>query len=253
MERNDYSISSVEKVFKLVEVMAEKNGELSVTQIAEKLDSSVSSVNRFLQTMERIGYVKKNVVTKKYFLTNKIFALTNKVLRNDTCVNTMLPMARLFANKYDIMVNVNSIHNKDAITMYVFPRYNIKEMDYQLGDSAPAYASGAGRSMLSLYSPKELDEYFKDIDLIKYQRNTLCSESAIRESLKEVRENGYASSVEEYTLGLYSLSFPVKTKTNTYYSITLITPLTEYKKVFNKTVIFEVKSIMQEKKKLFEG
>lgn len=48
-EANDYSynIASVEKTIRLIELLAETNGELSVLQIAKRLDTHASSAEGF--------------------------------------------------------------------------------------------------------------------------------------------------------------------------------------------------------------
>ncbi len=253
MKHNEYSISSVEKLFGIVEIMSKKNGDFTITEIAARLNSSISSINRFLQTMEDMGYVNKNEFTKRYYLTNKFLTISNSLIACDKTVNTMLPLARMFANKYDVMVNVNTMQDKDAIMMYRISRYNVKEMDYKIGEPTPAYAVGPGRAMLSLYSPKELDDFLKDIDLIKYQRNTIADKNRLRTNLEDVKKKGYAASFEEFRIGIFSLSFPVKTRGGCYYCITLITPITEYKKVYNKQVIDEIKKVMEEKKEELES
>ena len=53
-EANDYSynIASVEKTTRLIELLAETNGELSVLQIAKRLDTHTSSFLLHCKTLD---------------------------------------------------------------------------------------------------------------------------------------------------------------------------------------------------------
>ena len=81
-EANDYSynIASVEKTIRLIELLAETNGELSVLQIAKRLDTHASSADRFLITLQNLGYVDKREQIGKYRLTDRLLKIASNLI-----------------------------------------------------------------------------------------------------------------------------------------------------------------------------
>ena len=81
-EANDYSynIASVEKTIRLIELLAETNGELSVLQIAKRLDTHASSADRFLITLQNLGYVDKCEQIGKYRLTDRLLKIASNLI-----------------------------------------------------------------------------------------------------------------------------------------------------------------------------
>ena len=242
MRNYNYNIASVEKAFKIIELMAENNGTLSVTQIANNLESSVSSINHFLITLSDIGYIDKNYSDNRYYLTNKFHILSNKLLNQNKLLEKYVPLANYISNKYSAVVNINSYIGDSVFHLYKDSKvFFSKELDFKLGDTVPAYCCSAGKIMLSEYTEKELEKYFLNNSLIKYQPNTLSTENEIREEIKNVKAHGFSTHIDEYILGLFSISFPLKSINRQRGCITIIIPTSEKSRIFNREFISSIK------------
>lgn len=243
MGKYNYNISSVEKAFKIIEIMSENNGGMSVTQISERLDSSVSSVNRFLMTLYDMGYVDKDHTDNRYYLTSKFHILSNSLLKQNTLLSKYVPLANYISTEYSAMVNINSYINDSVFHLYKDNRVIFsKELDFKLGDTIPAYCCSAGKIMLSEYTENELSKYFENTLLIKYQPNTLSSEIDVRNEINNVRKNGFSVHDNEYILGFFCISFPLKPIGKYKGCITVIVPTSEKSRIFNKEFINTIKS-----------
>lgn len=246
MGEYDYNIASVEKAFKIIELMSLDNGGMSVTQIARNLDSSVSSVNRFLLTLMDIGYIDKDYSGNRYYLTNKFHMLSNKLLTQNKLLEKYVPLANYISNNYFAMVNINSYCGESVFHLYKDSKvFFSKELDFKFGDTIPAYCCSAGKIMLSEYTEKELDRYLSNTSLIKYQPNTISSEKEIREEIAKVRKNGFAVHDNEYLLGLFSISFPLESIGRHRGCITVIVPTADKSKLLNPEFIKNIKNKIQ--------
>lgn len=244
MSKNSDNIEAVEKTLRLLEIMSAHNGALTVTQIAGELDCSVSSANRFLQTMQNSGYVRKNEVTKKYELTYKVFSTSFRMKENDKVLHRLITLANTVSQKYDVSVNINTLFEKDAMLLYKVMRSYSKDMDFFTGELAPAYCTSSGKVLLSLYSEAELDDYFRDLTFIWYQSQEI-SEESLREELRTVRKQGFAVCDEEYISGFFSYSLPYNDGKGHVYAFTVIAPLKDKSRVFNPKVIGEINVLLQ--------
>lgn len=243
----NYNIASVEKAFKIIEFMSENNGGMSVTQIANELGSSVSSTNRFLITMSDIGYVAKDYTDNRYYLTNKFHMISNKLLKQNKLLDKYIPLANYISNKYSAMVNINSYVGGSVFHLYKDSKvFFSKELDFKLGDTVPAYCCSAGKIMLSEYSEKELEKYFANTSLIKYQPNTISTEQEIREEIEKVKKCGYSVHNDEYILGLFCISLPLQSIGRQRGCITVIVPTSEKIRILNKEFILLVKNKIEQ-------
>ncbi len=243
MGKYNYNIASVEKAFSIIEIMSENNGGMSVTQIADLLDSSVSSVNRFLMTLYDMGYVDKDHTDNRYYLTSKFHILSNSLLKQNSLLSKYVPLANYISNEYSVMVNINSYVGGSVFHLYKDNKVIFsKELDFKLGDTIPAYCSSAGKIMLSEYTENELSKYFENTPLIKYQPKTLSSENDIRAEIVKVRKNGFSIHDDEYILGLFCISFPLHPIGKYKGCITIIVPSTEKSRLLNNEFINTIKS-----------
>ncbi|GFI62487.1 Pca regulon regulatory protein [Clostridiales bacterium] len=243
MGEYDYNIASVEKAFNIIELMSLNNGGMSVTEIAKALDSSISSVNRFLLTLLDIGYVGKDYSSNRYYLTNKFHVLSNKLLTQNKILERYVPLANYISNNYFAMVNINSYCEGSVLHLYKDSKvFFSKELDFKLGDTVPAYCCSAGKIMLSEFTEKELLEYFAKTSLIKYQPNTLSRESEIRKEIELVKTNGYSVHDSEYIMGLFSISFPLPNIYKQRGCITVIVPSSEKNRILNSDFIEAAKN-----------
>lgn len=232
-------IDAAEKTMKLIEILATNAGELTVTQIAKYLDCSISSANRFLQTLQKSGYVLKNKHTKRYELTYKINTVSYVNLQRNPDVQKLIPIANAVSQKYDISVNINTVVGGNAMLIYRVSKTYNKDLDFMTGQVAPAYCTSSGKVILSTFSDYELKDYFDKTLLRAYQGGEV-SQEALTEELKLIRKTGYAICDGEYVSGVFSLSFPIKSPRGSVYAFTLITSTKERQKIINPAVLTEI-------------
>ena len=236
-------IYTVAKTLQLLELMLQHNGTLTVNQIADQLQCSVSSATRFLQTLQKEGYVNKNRLSGHYELTYKLYYLGSRMVANDRVVEKLLPLAHDVSQRYNVSVNINTMLGKDAILLFPVTKFYNKDLDFYNGQTAPVYCTSSGKAILSQLPEEELDRYFQDVQLRPYQNRTYTEES-VREELRRAKECGYAICQGEYVSGVFSISFPVRDLNDHKYAFTLIMPMNRKKDVYKPDVIVEIQSML---------
>lgn len=245
-KRND-DISSARKVLQIIDIMSKRNGELTVTQLAKLLDCSISSTNRFLSTMRAAGYVDKSSVTNRYYLTDRLFIVCNSILNNNRTLRTLIDLAHLLSQKYNVSVNINTMYNYTPLMLYRDTTLYNKDLNFLIGQTAPAYCSSSGKAMLSLCSSAELDKLFETLEIRPYQHQPLTAES-VRAEIEQAAKTGFAVCAEEFVSGVFSISFPLLDSVGDVYALTLITTMKDRKNIYTAEVINDVKTRLQELK-----
>ncbi|MBN1315217.1 MAG: helix-turn-helix domain-containing protein, partial [Anaerolineales bacterium] len=73
-ERN--YLKTLARGLRVLTVFTPVKPELSLTEIAEFLDVSPSTANRFTYTLEDVGYLERDPITKLYRVTPQVYAFT---------------------------------------------------------------------------------------------------------------------------------------------------------------------------------
>ncbi|RND29602.1 HTH domain-containing protein, partial [Vibrio cholerae] len=74
IDKQPESVSSVMKTFGILQALATQK-DIGISDLAQRLMMSKSTVYRFLQTMKTMGYVSHEGETENYSLTLKLFEL----------------------------------------------------------------------------------------------------------------------------------------------------------------------------------
>lgn len=84
----------------------------------------------------------------------------------------------------------------------------------QVGSRLPLHATGVGKVLLA-HAPGELQDEVLGSPLERLTPYTIAQPGRLRQQLDRVRSDGYATTVEEMTLGACSIAVPVATRRGT--------------------------------------
>ena len=206
---------SLERAFKIIELLAfsnESDEELGITEISKKIELDVSSIYRFIKTLEKLELVEKNPVNKKYRLTLKLFrigASINNKINKDILNRTIAEMGNIF-KKYNESLNLSTFEENCIMYIYrISTTYNIK-YDIQIGSLHPAYCTASGKIFLADRNDKFVDSYLKRTELVKYTENTIVDINKLKEELGDIRIKNYSIDREEYIRGVQCVGVPIK-------------------------------------------
>lgn len=112
-----YNIASVEKTIRLIELLAETNGELSVLQIAKRLDTHASSEDRFL-TLQNLGYVDKREPIGKYRLTDRLLKIASNLIVSHPLTVRYLDVMHTLAYNLNATTHIMAFYGLSTITLH---------------------------------------------------------------------------------------------------------------------------------------
>jgi DNA-binding IclR family transcriptional regulator len=202
-----YQIASLQKGIKVLELLAQ-HGELSVSETARLMDTNRAGSHRFISTLKDLGYVEKNS-TGKYQPTLKIMRLAVKISNRFEIRNIAKPYMHKLSVMYKETINLGYLKNQEIIHIDKIDSLEVLRMDSALGDKAPAYCTGLGKSILAFLPEHELEYYFENIELKKIAPNTISDKKKLKAELSRIRENRYAIDDEEMVPGLRCIAAPI--------------------------------------------
>lgn len=202
-----FFIHSLAKGIRILELLSENN-DLSVTQVAKRMNMNRASSHRFLATLKELGYADKDE-SSRYYLTSKVIELGTKVLDRFEFRKIAHPFLQAVASKFNETINLGFFNGNQVITIDKINSTEILRMDAGIGGREPAYCTSLGKAILAYLPENQLKEYLKAIALTPYTPNTVTSKKKLKEELIHIRENGYAIDNEELSVGLRCVGAPV--------------------------------------------
>ena len=242
-----YNIASAVKTIQLIELLVQGNGELSVTEIARALDTHTSSADRYLLTLQNLGYAEKNPRDGKFRMSDKLIMLNNKLIANHPLTTKSLDAMHTLAYEFDTTAHIMSFFKNETITLHKdLQTHNLSFNKAFFDPTRYHYCSAPGKLLLSTLSEEDLKEYFLKVRFIKFTKNTLASEKAVRENLALIRSTGYSVHDEEWLPGNLTIAFPLCLNGEISGSLSLMCDISMKDRMLSPSTIAYIKSKLGE-------
>ncbi|NVJ93905.1 MAG: helix-turn-helix domain-containing protein [Methylocystaceae bacterium] len=182
------------------------NRSMTLTEVAHKNDMSRASARRFLLTLKALGYV--SLKDKKFSLTAKVLELGRSFLETFNLRETIIPLMEEIAEKFDETCSA-AILDGVEIVYIARMRMGSTPLSLQVGERLPAYATSAGRVLLSGLPQDQLNNLLEKSEMKQLTPNTICDPEKLREEINKVRRQKYSIVNQELTMGLCAMAVPV--------------------------------------------
>ena len=166
-------VQSLTRGLKLLEWIAESNGSVALTELAQQAGLPNSTTHRLLTTMQQQGFVRQVGELGHWAIVN---------------------MAVLDQS------------NHEAIIIDQVQCTHLMRMSAPIGGKLPMHASGAGKAFLAQLSEEQVTKLLHRKGLHAYTHATLVSPVHLKEDLAQTRKRGYSFDDEEHALGLRCLA-----------------------------------------------
>lgn len=201
---------SSDKIFQIIECLAENRLPMKLQEISQKLSMSQSTALRYLNSMIRNNYVYQEESTSRYGLTMKVCRLNEKINTSMSMRNIASPFMNKLATKLNLGVCFVVRNKFQALYLDVVDNTSMPfQMLIRIGKNAPLSATSSGKIILSSLTEWELNEYLDTHPLEKLTEYTIVDRERLLEELALVRRRGYATDFEECELGIRCAGVPV--------------------------------------------
>lgn len=210
-ERLTKKNQSVDKMFQIIEVMAQSKGSMRLQDISIKVGQPASTVLRMLNSLISIGYIDQNLKTRMYSLSFK-FCRIGEAVRSQFSIRELIrPFIVELSEKCQESTCLAIEQDMSVVYIDVVegPDNMLRTLQ-RIGKSAPMHSTGVGKLMLTSYDSKELDTFIKAKGLQALTNKTITKYEDLLAELDNVRELGYALDDEECEIGARCIAAPIK-------------------------------------------
>ncbi len=200
---------TVDRALSILKMIAAENEEMSVTEIANRLEIYPSVVSRLITTLEYHNLLRQNPHTRRYWLGLGLVELGSKALDSIDLVEVAKPMLQHLSDETAETVFL-MILDRDA-GVYVAKMSSPKPIAIQseVGHREPLHSSAVGKSLVAFLPEDERNRIVERVGLPKLTPNTITDPEQFHEELANVRAQGYAIDNEEGEVGIRCIGAPI--------------------------------------------
>ena len=179
-------------------------GEAPLTEIANEVDLSKSSVHNHLGTLEQLGFVVKRDMT--YRVSLRCCEIGATARRSVPFYATGQREVERLSKASGLAGGLAVFERNTAICLHSTTGQHQETPPVEDGDRLPLHASAPGKAILGALDDSALDDALTDVEFESLTEETLTDEGELRAQLDRVRTRGVATDREEWRPDLRGLA-----------------------------------------------
>ncbi len=209
-EKQQETITGVERALFIIEQLAEAQEGLSFTEILNLLEVNKSIAFKLLNTLIATRYVFKDERTGNYCLTYRISNVGMKKMSRSRMLNQSQVILRELADQTGEFIRL-AVVERDTITwvMSILTKKRILQIDPNYSTEIGLHTHAAGKAWLATLDPDRARRLILERGLQRMTPHSLVDIKKIMADLRLTAERGYAISYEEHGLGVGAVGAPV--------------------------------------------
>ncbi|MBC9821114.1 IclR family transcriptional regulator [Terrabacter sp. MAHUQ-38] len=205
-------VQSVDRAVRVLEILAASGGS-GVSEVAADLQVHKSTAFRLLAALEDRGLVEQNSDRGKYQLGFGILRLASAIPVRLGVVRQARPMLDELATQLGETINLAVIREHYAVNVAEALGPSAISAQTWMGQLTPLHATSSGKILLAHLDRAQRDEVLDAAGQPRLTEATITSRSALEKQLEQALSDGYASTFEEYEVGLNAVAVPVRDHT----------------------------------------
>ena len=201
-------VETLAKGLAVLESFDAMHPEMTLTEIARRVNASPAAVRRSLITLTVLGYVGQS--GKRFHLRPKVMSLGSAFYFSARIDDLMLPHVRHIVETFGDASSVATLDGHDVIYIAHKSRQRARRASAIAGARYPAHATSMGRVLLAGLPDDALDSYFDTVKPQALTSMTVTSVTELRRIVAEVRRTGYATTVDQLDYGITALAVPIR-------------------------------------------
>jgi len=206
--KQGYFLKSLAKGIRVLELMAETNRPLSITEIARDLGQSKTTATRICYTLSKLTLISQDE-HNKYRLTPNVLKLGYGAICSLGWKNVASYYLNELADTVGATVNLSILDGPDVLYLARIRKGEFFPFDIQVGSKAPAQCTAMGKVLVAFGSPKNRELALKSMTFRAVTIHSIRSLEEYMDELERVRSKGFATNYEELSIGVCGVGAPI--------------------------------------------
>lgn len=227
-------VKSATRTLDIIEYVVATDRALVAQEIATALAIPVSSLSYLLATLVERGYLQRQ---GRRYTTGPGLARLQARGHGFTIAERVQPLVRT------LRVQLN-----ETASFFVRSEWDMEAIATETSDQAlryavptgtrlPMHALASGKALLAALPDDELDRYFIESKREKFTPLTVTSEAALRKQIALIRKIGFATTADEFSLGIRGVGRAVRLDGEVVGAISVAIPQPRYSEDVERKVM----------------
>lgn len=204
-----YFVASVKNAMRILRLFTPKQNELGITDIANHLHLSKSTVHRYVKELVQEGFLIQNNVNGNYRLGLSILALGGIVQSHKEIYSDAKPILIKLANCFHLPAHICVMEHNHVV-------YLLREMGdrpvkliTKSGRYNDVHCTAEGLAILAFKSNDIIENVITQ-PLKKYTNYTNTDPAILRQQILKIHYDQYAVTKDTYAVGFISFAAPIQ-------------------------------------------
>jgi IclR family acetate operon transcriptional repressor len=199
-------VQSLERALDLLELLAEADGELGLSELSNQAGLPLPTVHRLMRTLMGRGYARQ-LPSRRYALGPRLIWL-GEVSGRLTAVWARPYLAEL-VKAIGETANMAMMDGDEVVYVAQVPSKHPMRMFTEVGRRVMAHRTGVGKVLLAQLSNVEVEQLLARTGMPASTTRSVTDPTKLITQLEEVRRRGYAIDDGEQEIGVRCVAVPV--------------------------------------------
>jgi DNA-binding IclR family transcriptional regulator len=184
-------VKTAARTLDVFEVFAKARVPLTLTELAARLGSPISSCHALVRTLQARGYVYILDARKLVYPTKRLLAVARQIAQNDPILGRIGPVLDTLMQQTGETIILGK-RQGDAVTYLdvIEGRHTIRYAASP-GDTKPLHSSAIGKAMLGVLTDADLSRLLAKLPLSRVTGNTLTTRDEVMDDIAAGRAHGF--------------------------------------------------------------
>jgi len=207
--KKQYLVPAIKRCFDLIDLLAEKDRGLTVTEIHRALHLPLSSAAAILYTLQALGYVEKDKESARYTLGTKLFSYSGRTTEQQDITGRCHSLLEQLVSESVLTGHIAVLREGESMYIDRVPSSGLIQFSSYVGMRWPLHASAVGKALLAFLPEEELAQTLKYLPLSKITQYTVTVRPQFEKQLRQFRRLGYTWEIGEGEPGVTCVAAPI--------------------------------------------
>lgn len=192
MSKSEYHVPNLERALQILNVLSDNPKGLTQKELIDSLGISKNSIYRITMTLQAYGYIGRDEVSRRYFLTRKMMMVGASAMGDHNLVSKSIVEMQELRDKVNASVYLAVLEGDEGVILEQAIGGAPFKFSVDLGSRFKLYSGAPGKAMLAFLPEDESEEILARTRLVRHNERTICTKKELREEFIRIRECGYA-------------------------------------------------------------